>query len=120
VGIHPMAHRASNPYKSVGYNQMRDDQESLSSSAQNKPGNHNIMMGLDDGQGSDYGPGGAFGYDKGNKRFRRTANEIVRKYTCWCSKAYGSEGSLNQHKKLKNHNHPPEGWHPPRNHHHHQ
>ena len=37
------------------------------------------------------------------KRYRRTAGEISRKYTCWCGKAYGSEGSLNQHKKLKKH-----------------
>lgn len=37
------------------------------------------------------------------KRYRRTAGEISRKFICWCGKAYGSEGSLNQHKKLKNH-----------------
>ena len=37
------------------------------------------------------------------KRYRRTKGEIPRKYTCWCGKAYGSENSLNQHKKLKNH-----------------
>ncbi len=41
-------------------------------------------------------------YDK-RKRYRRTANEIERRFTCWCGKAYGSEGSLNQHKKLKGH-----------------
>lgn len=38
------------------------------------------------------------------KRFRRTANEIERHYK-WpaetCKKCYGSEGSLNQHVKLK-------------------
>jgi hypothetical protein len=37
------------------------------------------------------------------KRFRRTKGEIARKYLCWCGKAYGSENSLNQHKKLKSH-----------------
>jgi len=31
----------------------------------------------------------------GRKRFRRTANEIERRFVCWCNKAYGSEGSLN-------------------------
>ena len=38
------------------------------------------------------------------KRIRRTANEIARHYTCKvekCQKSYGSEGSLNQHIKLK-------------------
>jgi hypothetical protein len=33
-------------------------------------------------------------FDK-HKRFRRTANEIERRFICWCGKAYGSEGSLN-------------------------
>ena len=32
---------------------------------------------------------------KNKKRFRRTANAIERRFTCWCGKAYGSEGSLN-------------------------
>ncbi len=41
--------------------------------------------------------------DRGGKRYRRTANEIERRFTCWCGKAYGSEGSLNQHKKIKGH-----------------
>ena len=39
-----------------------------------------------------------------NKRFRRTAHEIDRFYKCSvrsCDKSYGSEGSLNQHYKLK-------------------
>lgn len=38
------------------------------------------------------------------KRFRRTAGEIDRHYKCLienCLKSYGSEGSLNQHIKLK-------------------
>lgn len=38
------------------------------------------------------------------KRYRRTAKEIQRKYKCGidnCQKAYGTEGSLNQHLKLK-------------------
>ena len=38
------------------------------------------------------------------KRIRRTANEIARHYVCRvekCQKSYGSEGSLNQHMKLK-------------------
>jgi hypothetical protein len=39
----------------------------------------------------------------GGKRYRRTANEIERRFLCWCGKAYGSEGSLNQHKKIKGH-----------------
>lgn len=59
-----------------------------------------------DSHNSGYGSGdfqGGFGYDKGGKRYRRTANEIERRFQCWCGKAYGSEGSLNQHKKLKNH-----------------
>ena len=61
-----------------------------------------------DSHGSGYGSGdylgqGGFGYDKGGKRYRRTADEIERRFKCWCGKAYGSEGSLNQHKKLKNH-----------------
>ena len=34
-------------------------------------------------------------YDKSGKRYRRTANEIERRFQCWCGKAYGSEGSLN-------------------------
>lgn len=34
---------------------------------------------------------------------RRTANEINRRFVCACGKAYGSEGSLNQHKKNKGH-----------------
>ena len=41
--------------------------------------------------------------DGGRKRYRRTANEIERRFICWCGKAYGSEGSLNQHKKIKGH-----------------
>ena len=38
------------------------------------------------------------------KRHRRTAPEIARHYKCPnedCPKSYGSEGSLNQHLKLK-------------------
>lgn len=38
------------------------------------------------------------------KRVRRTASEIHRHYKCLvesCQKSYGSEGSLNQHIKLK-------------------
>ena len=38
------------------------------------------------------------------KRHRRTATEIQRHYKCQmpdCHKSYGSEGSLNQHMKLK-------------------
>lgn len=37
------------------------------------------------------------------KRIRRTKGEIARNYVCWCGKAYGTENSLNQHKKIKNH-----------------
>lgn len=40
------------------------------------------------------------------KRVRRTANEIARHYVCKvekCQKSYGSEGSLNQHMKIKHH-----------------
>jgi hypothetical protein len=39
-----------------------------------------------------------------NTRLRRTAGEIARHYVCnyeKCQKSYGSEGSLNQHIKLK-------------------
>eukprot|EP01016_Furgasonia_blochmanni_P044553 TRINITY_DN6197_c0_g1_i8.p1 TRINITY_DN6197_c0_g1~~TRINITY_DN6197_c0_g1_i8.p1 ORF type:complete len:229 (-),score=36.29 TRINITY_DN6197_c0_g1_i8:190-876(-) len=42
--------------------------------------------------------------DSKKKRFRRTAAEIDRHYRCpieKCMKSYGSEGSLNQHIKLK-------------------
>eukprot|EP01016_Furgasonia_blochmanni_P056932 TRINITY_DN97_c0_g2_i4.p1 TRINITY_DN97_c0_g2~~TRINITY_DN97_c0_g2_i4.p1 ORF type:complete len:221 (-),score=39.39 TRINITY_DN97_c0_g2_i4:227-889(-) len=42
--------------------------------------------------------------DDKKKRFRRTASEIDRHYRCPvepCQKSYGSEGSLNQHLKLK-------------------
>ena len=42
--------------------------------------------------------------DDRKKRFRRTANEIERHYRCpveSCQRSYGSEGSLNQHLKLK-------------------
>jgi hypothetical protein len=38
------------------------------------------------------------------KRSRRTAEEIARHYVCTlnnCNKSYGSEGSLNQHIKIK-------------------
>jgi hypothetical protein len=38
------------------------------------------------------------------KRHRRNANEITRHYKCPlsdCPKSYGSEGSLNQHIKIK-------------------
>ena len=56
---------------------------------------------------SQHGAGGAndagMAEDKRKKRFRRTANAIERRFTCWCGKAYGSEGSLNQHKKNKEH-----------------
>ena len=41
--------------------------------------------------------------DQPKKRHRRTANEINRRFVCYCGKAYGSEGSLNQHKKNKGH-----------------
>lgn len=86
--------------------QMNDEQMSMSDSG--------AMGQMRDDGSQDYGGpnGGAasFGYDKGNKRYRRTANEIERRFKCWCGKAYGSEGSLNQHKKLKNHNDPPSGW----------
>ena len=42
--------------------------------------------------------------DDRKKRVRRTASEIHRHYRCQvenCQKSYGSEGSLNQHIKLK-------------------
>lgn len=42
--------------------------------------------------------------DHRKKRFRRTADEIERHYRCpveTCQRSYGSEGSLNQHLKLK-------------------
>ena len=47
---------------------------------------------------------GEKGEDDRKKRFRRTAGEIERHYRCpveTCQKSYGSEGSLNQHIKLK-------------------
>lgn len=39
-----------------------------------------------------------------SKRHRRTAGEVSRFHKCTvenCSKSYGSEGSLNQHMKIK-------------------
>ena len=42
------------------------------------------------------------------KRHRRIANEIARHYKCPiadCPKSYGSEGSLNQHIKIKHPEH---------------
>jgi hypothetical protein len=42
--------------------------------------------------------------DYKKKRYRRQADQIERHYRCpfdQCTKAYGSEGSLNQHTKLK-------------------
>jgi hypothetical protein len=42
--------------------------------------------------------------NKKSKRHRRTALEIERHYQCpakTCGKTYGSEGSLNQHVKIK-------------------
>lgn len=42
--------------------------------------------------------------DKGKKRHRRTAQEIERKFRCEvtsCGKAYGSEGALKMHVRLK-------------------
>jgi hypothetical protein len=47
---------------------------------------------------------GERGDDDKKKRFRRTANEIERHYRCpvdTCQRSYGSEGSLNQHIKIK-------------------
>ena len=44
------------------------------------------------------------GTEKGPKRERKRASEIVRHFKCPlsdCPKSYGSEGSLNQHIKLK-------------------
>ena len=44
------------------------------------------------------------GLDDKRKRHRRTATEIQRHYACpvaGCHKSYGSEGSMNQHMKLK-------------------
>ena len=41
--------------------------------------------------------------ERNKKRTRRPAIEIERKFICWCGKAYGTEGSLNQHKKIKKH-----------------
>jgi len=46
--------------------------------------------------------------DERRKRHRRTANEISRHYVCPiedCPKSYGSEGSLNQHLKIKHPEH---------------
>ena len=58
-------------------------------------------------KGGGVGAGGAFqapvDSSKPKKRVRRTANEINRRFICACGKAYGSEGSLNQHKKNKGH-----------------
>ena len=48
-------------------------------------------------------PNGNTGEKMPKKRIRRTANEINRRFICVCGKAYGSEGSLNQHKKNKGH-----------------
>lgn len=43
-----------------------------------------------------------------NKRHRRTAGEVSRFHKCTvsnCNKSYGSEGSLNQHIKIKHPEH---------------
>ena len=43
-------------------------------------------------------------FSDAKRRHRKTANEVERHYICpiqGCDKAYGSEGSLNQHVKLK-------------------
>ncbi len=43
-------------------------------------------------------------FSRHKKRYRRTANEIERRFRCPvenCMKAYGCEGSLNQHIKIK-------------------
>ena len=42
--------------------------------------------------------------DEKRRRIRRAASEIQRRFKCQvenCQKSYGSEGSLNQHIKLK-------------------
>jgi hypothetical protein len=55
--------------------------------------------------------GGSSGNGEGSerrKRMRRTAVEIARHYVCnidKCNKSYGSEGSLNQHIKIKHRSH---------------
>ena len=49
---------------------------------------------------------------RNQKRYRRTAGEISRKYVCFCGKAYGTENSLNQHKKLKHQHNVEEGSNP--------
>ena len=50
------------------------------------------------------GPSHAGSMSGRKRRYRRRANQISRSYVCaltTCRKAYGSEGSLNQHMKIK-------------------
>lgn len=70
-----------------------------------EPESHSVS---NDDKGSGQQLSGADQNENGNmdapkKRHRRTANEINRNFVCYCGKAYGSEGSLNQHKKNKGH-----------------
>lgn len=64
--------------------------------------NEIILDGSSLNGGNDFMNTSGLKIDRG-KRYRRTANEIERRFKCECGKAYGSEGSLNQHMKLKGH-----------------
>ena len=81
-------------FKFIGdtYGRIRDDSNFSQTSQRSdyKKGNN-----LDPSQGSAMGR---------RRRYRRRANQISRSYVCaiaTCRKAYGSEGSLNQHMKIK-------------------
>lgn len=70
-------------------------QEPMSSIMKKQDNSQEVSQDGDDSIG--------LGSKDNQKRYRRPAGEITRKYQCWCGKAYGSENSLNQHKKLKQH-----------------
>eukprot|EP00347_Sterkiella_histriomuscorum_P021777 403332802 len=94
-----------NPQQNVASSRQLSNKESLTISQQVKQSiNNQVNKPLSSMGSSEYDQqfSGNIAYDK-RKRFRRTANEIERRFVCWCGKSYGSEGSLNQHKKLKSH-----------------
>ena len=57
-----------------------------------------------DQMSQNFGPSHSGSMSGRKRRYRRRANQISRSYICnlpTCRKAYGSEGSLNQHMKIK-------------------
>ena len=56
---------------------------------------HNLNSLDHDNEGFDFNGQRDSDSSHNEKRFRRTAEQITRKFMCWCGKAYGSENSLN-------------------------